>query len=80
MPDTPKGSKMSTMDASKVEAEVGKIIAEAGKLLAETSKLTAEQAKLNAEARKLAREASWYPGLVIASVIGATVAATKLFL
>ena len=56
-----------TMEASKVEAEVGKLIAEAGKLLAET-------AKLNAETAKLHRERYWYPAVVLATVIGATVA------
>lgn len=62
-----------TMEASKVEAEVGKLIAEAGKLLAET-------AKLNAETAKLHRERYWYPAVVLATVIGATVAITKLVL
>lgn len=62
---------MTTMDAAKVEAEVGKLIAEAGKLLAETS-------KLNAETAKLQRERYWYPAMVMATVIGATVAITKL--
>lgn len=62
---------MTTMDAAKVEAEVGKLIAEAGKLLAETS-------KLNAETAKLQRERYWYPAVVLATAIGATVAITKL--
>lgn len=62
-----------TMDASKIEAEVGKLIAEAGKLLAET-------AKLNAETAKLHRERYWYPAVVMATVVGATVAITKLIL
>lgn len=61
------------MDALKVEAEIGKLISEAGKLLAET-------AKLNAETAKMARERYWYPAVVSASLIAATVAATKLFL
>lgn len=63
---------MSTMDHAKIEAEVGKLIAEAGKLLAET-------AKLNAETAKLHRERYWYPAVIMATVIGATVAVTKLF-
>jgi len=64
---------MHPMDPVKVEAEIGKLIAEAGKLLAETS-------KLNAEAAKLQRERYWYPAVVIATVVGATVALTRLFL
>lgn len=63
----------TNMDQVKVEAEVGKLMAEAGKLLAETSKLHAETAKL-------ARERYWYPAVVTASLIAATVAATKFFL
>lgn len=62
---------MTNMDTAKVEAEVGKLIAEAGKLLAETT-------KLNAETAKLQRERYWYPAMVMATVIGATVAITKL--
>jgi hypothetical protein len=62
---------MTTMETAKVEAEVGKLIAEAGKLLAETTKLHAETAKLQ-------RERYWYPAMVMATVIGATVAITKL--
>jgi hypothetical protein len=61
------------MDAIGAQAEINKMIAEAGKLLAETS-------KLNAETAKMARERYWYPAVVAATLIAASVAATKLFL
>lgn len=55
-----------TMDAIKTEAEIGKLMA--------------ETVKLNAEAAKFQRERYWYPVMVAATIIGATVAATKLLL
>lgn len=55
-----------TVDILKTEAEI--------------SKLMAETVKLNAEAAKLTRERYWYPVVVTATIIGATVAATKLLL
>ncbi|MGB6053725.1 MAG: hypothetical protein WBG17_00650 [Burkholderiaceae bacterium] len=55
-----------TLDILKVEAEIGRLMA--------------ETAKLNAEAAKMARERYWYPVVVAASIIGATVAVTKIFL
>jgi len=47
--------------------------AEAEKLHAEIAKLIAETAKINAEAR-------WYPVVAAATMIGAAIALTKLFL
>ncbi|MCS4508873.1 hypothetical protein [Xylophilus ampelinus] len=55
-----------TMDILKTEAEIGKLMA--------------ETIKLNAEAAKFNRERYWYPVVVTATIIGASVAATKLFL
>lgn len=45
---------------------------------AEIVKLMDETAKLNAEAAKMSRERYWYPAVVIAIVIGATLALAKL--
>jgi len=61
------------MDLVKTAAEIDKLIAEAGKLRVET-------AKLNAEFAKMMRERYWYPAVVTASIIAATVTATKIFL
>jgi regulator of replication initiation timing len=68
------------MDTAKLEIEVGKLIAEASKFNAEAGKLLAETTKLNAEAAKLQREHDWYPTIAVATLIGATVALTKIFL
>jgi hypothetical protein len=70
----------NSIDIVKTQAEIGRIIAEAGKLITEAEKLRAETSKLNAESAKMMRERYWYPAVVTASIIAATVAATKIFL
>ena len=48
------------------------------KIHAEIAKLMAETAKLNAEAAKMIRERAWYPVVIMATAVGATVALVKL--
>lgn len=47
---------------------------------AELEKVHAEIAKLMAETSKINAEARWYPVVVAGALIGAAVAATKIFL
>ena len=62
----------NTVDAQKIEAEIGK-------LMAETVKLNAETGKLQAEMAKLMRETRWYPVIWATGLIGAALAFGKLF-
>ena len=50
------------------------------RIRAEIVKLMAETSELNAEAAQMTRERYWYPAVVIATVIGTTLAFAKLFL
>lgn len=64
------------MQAAKLQAEIAQ-------MMANTIKLGAETTRLQEEAAKLQRKRRWYPAVVgvgtFATLLGATVAAVKLF-
>ncbi|MDO4704744.1 MAG: hypothetical protein Q4A98_00790 [Comamonadaceae bacterium] len=76
-----------SVEISKMVAETRKLVQEALKLQGEAAKLYEERLKLEAErnkmqieALKIERERWWYPVMVAATIIGATLAFAKLVL